>query len=109
MNSFFDLSGKLALVSGASSGIGAAAAEVLAQLGANVAIGFFANADGAEHTKEQVEKAGRKAISIRADVRHIGGVQKLVEETVSELGPIDILINNAGSLVERQPLLRMTE
>ena len=109
MTPYFDLSGKLALVTGASSGIGAATAQVLAELGANVAIGFFKNADGASRTKVAVEKAGRKAISIQADVRQTAGIQKLVKETNTQLGPIDILINNAGSLVQRLPLVSITE
>jgi 3-oxoacyl-[acyl-carrier protein] reductase len=109
MTPYFDLSGKLALVTGASSGIGAASAQVLAELGANVAIGFFNNADGAARTKLAVEKAGRKAISIQADVRQTAAIQKLVRETHSQLGPIDILINNAGSLIQRLPLVSITE
>jgi 3-oxoacyl-[acyl-carrier protein] reductase len=109
MTPYFDLSGKLALVTGASSGIGAATAQVLAELGANVAIGFFNNADGASRTKLAVEKAGRKAVSIQADVRQTSGIQKLVKETNAQLGPIDILINNAGSLVQRLPLVSITE
>ena len=109
MTPYFDLSGKLALVTGASSGIGAATAQVLAELGANVAIGFFNNADGAARTKQQVEKAGRKAIAIQADMRQTGEIQNLVKETRAQLGPIDILINNAGSLIRREPLLNMSE
>lgn len=109
MTPYFDLSGKLALVTGASSGIGAATAQVLAELGANVAIGFFNNADGASRTRLAVEKAGRKGISIQADVRQTSGIQKLVKETNAQLGPIDILINNAGSLVQRLPLVSITE
>jgi len=109
MTPYFDLSGKLALVTGASSGIGAATAQVLAELGADVAIGFFNNADGAARTKLAVEKAGRKAVVIQADVRQTAGIQKLVKETHSQVGPIDILVNNAGSLVQRLPLLTITE
>jgi len=56
-----------------------------------------------------VEKAGRKAAAIHADMRQSGEIQRLVEETRSALGPIDILINNAGSLIQRQPLLNMPE
>ena len=109
MTLYFDLSGKVALVTGASSGIGAATAQVLAELGANVAIGFFNNADGAAYTKQQVEKAGRKAAVIHADMRETPEVQKLVSQTRDQLGPIDILINNAGSLIQRQPLMTMPE
>jgi 3-oxoacyl-[acyl-carrier protein] reductase len=109
MTPYFDLSGKLALVTGASSGIGAATAQVLAELGADVAIGFFNNADGAARTKLAVEKAGRKAVVIQADVRQTAGIQKLAKEVHAQLGSIDILINNAGSLVQRLPLLSITE
>jgi 3-oxoacyl-[acyl-carrier protein] reductase len=109
MTPYFDLSGKLALVTGASSGIGAATAQVLAELGADVAIGFFKNADGAARTKLAVEKAGRKAVVIQADVRQTAGIQKLAKEVHAQLGPIDILINNAGSLVQRLPLVSITE
>jgi 3-oxoacyl-[acyl-carrier protein] reductase len=109
MTPYFDLSGKVALVTGASSGIGAATAQVLAELGANVAIGYFNNAGGAARTRQQVEKAGRKAVVMHADVRQTDGIQKLIKETRAQLGPIDILINNAGSLIQRQPLLTISE
>jgi 3-oxoacyl-[acyl-carrier protein] reductase len=108
MQNFLDLSGKIALISGASSGIGAATAQVLAQLGADVALGYHSNATGARDTKQQIEKAGGKAIAIEADVRQAAEIQRLVKETVAQVGPIDILINNAGSLIERLNLMAMT-
>src|SRR5438477_12878429 len=104
MKNYLDLTGKVALVTGASSGIGAAAAEVLADLGAAVAITWHKNEKGAHQVRDAVTGAGGKAIAIRADVRNTADIRAAIERTVSELGPIDILVNNAGSLVERQKL-----
>ena len=109
MRNYLDLTGKVALVTGASSGIGAATASVLADLGARVSIGYYNNQAGAEQVRQAVAAAGGTAIDIRADVRQSGEIQKLVEQTTSELGPIDILINNAGSLVKRLPIKDVTE
>ena len=109
MKNYLDLTGKVSLVTGASSGIGAATAIVLADLGAPVAIGYWNNETGARQTAESITTAGGKAIAIRADVRRQSEVKKLVDQTVAELGPIDILVNNAGSLVKRVPLADMTE
>jgi len=104
-----DLAGKVALVTGASSGIGRATAEALAQRGANVAINFHRNERGAEETRRAIAAAGCKAITVQADVGSAAGVKALVERTVRELGPVDILVNNAGSLVERLKILELTE
>jgi len=109
MHKLLDLTGRNALVTGASSGIGAATAKVLADLGANVAIGYHANQSGAEQVRDEVLKSGRKGVAIRADVRHADEIRRLVHETVAQLGPIDILINNAGSLVQRMKLMEVTE
>src|SRR5260370_26098554 len=109
MQNYLDLTGKVALVTGASSGIGAATATVLADLGARVAIGYHNNQTGAEQVREGIERTGGKAVSIRADVRDSGEIHTLVKAATDQLGPIDILINNAGSLVERQRILEVTE
>jgi 3-oxoacyl-[acyl-carrier protein] reductase len=105
----FDVTGKIALVTGASSGIGRAAAKALAANGARVTINFHSNQDGAEATRAEIVAAGGTAITVKADVAKASDVQSLVERTVSELGPIDILVNNAGSLVERLRILELTE
>jgi 3-oxoacyl-[acyl-carrier protein] reductase len=109
MKNYLDLTGKVALVTGASSGIGAATAAVLADLGALVAITWHKNEAGAHRGRDAVTAAGGRAIAIRADVRKTTDIQAAVERTVNEFGPIDILVNNAGSLVERQKLAQITE
>ncbi|HEY0431621.1 MAG TPA: 3-oxoacyl-ACP reductase family protein [Pyrinomonadaceae bacterium] len=109
MSSSFDLNGKVALVTGSSSGIGRAAAEALAANGAQVAINFHHNEAGAEAARAKIVAGGGSAIVVQADVTQASQVQRLVEQTVSELGPIDILVNNAGSLVERLRILELTE
>jgi len=109
MSVFFDLQGKVALVTGASSGIGRATAETLAANGARVAINFHRNNAGAEAARLQITEGGGSAIVVQADVTRADEVKSLVKQTVTELGPIDILVNNAGSLVERLKILELTE
>ena len=109
MGNPFDVTGKVALVTGASSGIGRASAKTLAANGARVAINFHSNHDGAEATRAEIIAAGGTAITVKADVAKASDVQTLVEHTVKELGPVDILVNNAGSLVERLRILELTE
>jgi 3-oxoacyl-[acyl-carrier protein] reductase len=104
-----DLTGRTALVTGASSGIGAATAIVMADLGARVAMGYHANEKGAEQVRQAIAAAGGKAIAIRADVRNSGDARALVQHAADELGPIDILVNNAGSLVKRMKILEVDE
>ncbi len=109
MQNYLDLTGKTALVTGASSGIGAATAVLLAELGARVAIGYWRNAEGATGVCERIRAAGGRAIAIRADVRHAEEARGMVTRTSEALGGIDILVNNAGSLVKRIPLQQITE
>jgi 3-oxoacyl-[acyl-carrier protein] reductase len=104
-----DLSGSVALVTGASSGIGAATALVLADLGAKVALGYFNNEKGAFETRDRIRAAGGTAVALRADLHRPEEARKIVDATVKELGPIDILINNAGSLVKRMKIAEVTE
>lgn len=109
VDKYLDLTGKAALITGASSGIGAATALTFADLGARVAIGYHKNKKGAEETRDRIIAAGGRAVAIGADVRRAEDVRRLVEGAVSELGPIDILVNNAGSLVARLTLREVTE
>jgi len=108
MKTFFDFTNKVGLITGASSGIGAATAELLAEMGALVAIGYHQNEAGAEVVRTRILNAGGRAIAIRADVRDPHQILSLVTQAAAELGPIDILVNNAGSLVERQKIAEMT-
>jgi 3-oxoacyl-[acyl-carrier protein] reductase len=109
MSNSFDLNGKVALVTGASSGIGRATAEALAANGARVAINFHRNEAGAAAARSEIVSRGGSATVIQADVTRTSEVESLVEQTVAELGPVDILVNNAGSLIERLKILELNE
>ena len=109
MHNYLDLTGKVALVTGASSGIGAATAAVFADLGAHVAIGYHRNQKGAEEVRAKIASAGAKVVAIQADVRNSAEIARMVKSVVEQLGPIDILVNNAGSLVARTSLAKLTE
>ena len=109
VDKYLDLTGKVALVTGASSGIGAAAAATLADLGARVVLGYYRNRKGAEETRDRIANAGGMAVAMEGDVRRAEETRRLVERTASEIGPIDILVNNAGSLVQRVGIRDLTE
>jgi 3-oxoacyl-[acyl-carrier protein] reductase len=109
MINLLDLSGKVALVTGAGSGIGKASAIRLAEAGAAVTINYYRNEAGAEDAKQTILAAGGRAIAVQADVRRSDEVERLVKATVEAFGPIDILVNNAGSLVERLRIHELTE
>jgi 3-oxoacyl-[acyl-carrier protein] reductase len=109
MRNYLDLTGRIALITGASSGIGAAAAELMAELGAQVAIGYHGNQKGADQVRDRIASAGGKAITVRADVRRSDEIRAMVESVTKQLGPIDILINNAGSLIQRMKIQELTE
>ena len=109
MGDSFDLKGKVALVTGASSGIGRATAALLAANGARVVINFHRNQAGAEASRAEIVSGGGRAIIVQADVMQASEVKSLVERAITEFGKIDILVNNAGSLVERLKILELTE
>ena len=109
MNNSADLHGKVALVTGASSGIGRATAEMLAARGASVSINFHRNEAGATAVRDEINSKAGRAIAVQADVTRTSEVEALVERTVAEFGPIDILVNNAVSLIERLKILELTE
>ncbi len=90
------LKGKVALITGADSGIGRAVAALFAREGADVAILYLCEHDDAAKTKEIVEKEGRRAISIAGDIGDKTFCERAVQQTVDQLGALDILVNNAG-------------
>ena len=91
----FDLTGKIAIVTGGAAGIGKATALMLAKHGANISIGDF-NLDAAKETAKEIESLGVKAIAVECNVLKDEDLVNLVETTVKELGGVQILINNAG-------------
>lgn len=90
------LSGRVALVTGASRGLGKAMALALAEAGADVAVNYRAQAAGAESVAQAIRAFGRKAIALQADVSVSAEVDRLVSTVEKELGPVGILVNNAG-------------
>ena len=95
------LSGKTALVTGGSRGIGAAIAKRLAADGANVAITFTKDASAASAVVKAIELGGGKAIAIQADAANVEAVKAAVEKTVATFGQLDVLVNNAGTAIPK--------
>ncbi len=91
-----ELTGKRALVTGASRGIGAAIAKTLAAKGADVAITYEKSADAAARVVREIEASGRRAVAIQADSADPAAAKHAVAEAVAALGGLDILVNNAG-------------
>jgi glucose 1-dehydrogenase len=102
------LSGKNALVTGSDQGIGQAIALRLAEEGADVVINYHSNRAGAEETRAQVEKMGRRSAAVQADVGSPESARKLADEAVAALGSLEILVNNAG-IEKRAPFLEIAE
>ena len=103
-----ELTGKIALVTGSSRGIGRSAAVALAQAGADVAVNDKRREAEAQAVCAEVETLGRRALAIRADVSKADEVARLVETVKKGLGGVDILVNNAG-ISRPQPLSEITE
>jgi len=130
MQNFFDFTGKVVLVTGASSGIGRATAEFFGECGAKVAVSYLKNQTGADEAvaaiaganigrgmasgadasvvSDSVETKGR-ALAVQADVTKNSEIARMMKEVEDNLGAIDILVNNAGSLVERLRTAELTE
>src|SRR5215510_34858 len=104
-----NLTGRVALVTGASTGIGRWAAIALAECGAEVAINYNRNREGAEETRKMIEDRGGRGVIIQADVSTKAGAESLVRAARAQIGPIEILVNNAGDMIQRCSLLEYTE
>ena len=103
-----ELSGKVAIVTGASKGIGAAIARRFAEAGAAVAVNYASDKAGADGVVEEIKRGGGKAVAIQANVSKIADVKRLFAETKAKLGAPSILVNNAG-VFTFQPLEAVTE
>jgi NAD(P)-dependent dehydrogenase (short-subunit alcohol dehydrogenase family) len=93
----FGLAGKVAIVTGASRGIGAGIAVRFAEAGADVVVGYRTGEDEAADVARRIDAIGRRAVAVCADVTVKADVEKLVETALAELGGVDVLVNNAGA------------
>ena len=102
------LAGRVAIVTGASRGIGRAVAEAFAAAGARVVVNYVSGAAGAAAVVDGIRAAGGEAITVGANVSKAADVRRLVDETVRAFGRVDILVNNAGVMIAK-PVLETTE
>lgn len=103
-----DLTGQVALVTGASRGIGRAIALKLASRGAKVVVNYQSNAAAAQEVVEEIKSQGGEAIAVQGDVRNAEDGQRIVDKAVEAFGRLDILVNNAGTIRDTL-LMRMKE
>lgn len=103
-----ELKGKVALITGGSRGIGKAIAIKLASLGSDILFSYTSNADRAKEVQAEIERMGRRALAIKADVSKMDDVKRMIQEGMNYFSQIDILVNNAG-VTKDNLLMRMTE
>jgi 3-oxoacyl-[acyl-carrier protein] reductase len=98
-----DLSGKTAIITGSSQGLGAETARLLARAGANVVINYFNDPDGVnqKRAKETADEIGDQALMVEADVRDPDSIENMFTQTINHFGSVDIVVNNAGILRDR--------
>jgi 3-oxoacyl-[acyl-carrier protein] reductase len=104
-----DLKGKSVLITGGSTGIGAAAALAFGKNGAKVAVNFNSSVEEAQKVADGIEAAGGQAVLVRGDVTKPETAAKAVAATVKAFGRLDVLINNAGALIRRTPVADYTD
>ncbi|HWR42256.1 SDR family oxidoreductase [Sporomusa sp.] len=102
------LAGKVALVTGASRGIGKTIVEELALNGAKVVINYSSNSEKAEQVAAGIKEQGGEALAVQADISRVSELEKLFQKTMEEYGRIDILVNNAGIMLTK-PITSITE
>ena len=102
------LQNRVALVTGASRGIGAAIALVLAEHGAAVGINYHSNKDAAQQVVDKISNAGGKAVAVQADVRDRGEVESMVQQVTEAFGAVDTLVLNANALFKIAPFTEQT-
>jgi 3-oxoacyl-[acyl-carrier protein] reductase len=106
---FLDFTDQVVLVTGASSGIGAAAAVGFAEAGAKVALHYNHNKEGVEHTRNAVTSAGGQASVHQADLARSEPADALVDQVLERYGRLDVLVNNAGDLVKREAVVDVSD
>ena len=106
-----DVTGRVMLITGASSGVGAALAEQLAGMGARVVVNYSRSADAADAVVSRITSAGGQALAVRADVSEEADCKQLVAATIEQFGRLDVLVNNAGTttFVPHDQLEALTE
>lgn len=104
-----DFKDKVVLITGASTGIGAACAKAFGALGAKVGVHYNSSGSAAAEVAAAVEKAGGQALMLQGDLRNTADCERIVAETAKRFNRIDVLINNAGALVKRIPITELTD
>jgi 3-oxoacyl-[acyl-carrier protein] reductase len=104
-----DLRGRRALVTGSSTGIGAAIAKAYARYGMHVAVHYNASVAEAEAVVDAIRAAGGEAHAFKADLASSADASRLVEEVVQRLGGLDVLVNNAGAMIKRTPIAEIDD
>ncbi|WNN74246.1 glucose 1-dehydrogenase [Lysinibacillus capsici] len=104
-----NLSGKVILITGASSGIGFATAELVAKHGAKVIINYHTNVEGANEAVQRIQEQGGDAIAIQANIVNKEEVNAMIEQAISTFGTIDVLVNNAGGGIRQSTFMEMSE
>lgn len=106
---FDELSGRSVLITGASTGIGAAVAKGFGRFGAKVGVHYNRSQEPAEQVATAVRAAGGEAIVVQGDVTRADDIARIIDETIRAFGRIDVLINNAGDIVQRTPFEQLSE